>query len=101
MVTGEILIRRNWQRRRRSHTIRIWFGIGIASDVSAFVTAQLNPAHRAIANLAERAREFLLVTQNVDDLHRRAGLTPEKMVQIHGDIFHHALLAVRFQKTGG
>jgi len=50
-------------------------------------TAQPNPAHRAIANLAERAREFLLVTQNVDDLHRRAGLTPEKMVQIHGDIF--------------
>ena len=33
-------------------------------------TAQPNPAHRAIANLAERAREFLLVTQNVDDLHR-------------------------------
>ena len=40
-------------------------------------TAQPNPAHRAIANLAEQAREFLLVTQNVDDLHRRAGL-PQK-----------------------
>jgi NAD-dependent deacetylase len=50
-------------------------------------TTQPNPAHRAIANLAERAREFLLVTQNVDDLHRRAGLPSEKMVQIHGDIF--------------
>lgn len=49
--------------------------------------AQPNPAHRAIAKLAERADEFLLVTQNVDDLHRRAGLPLEKMVQIHGDIF--------------
>jgi NAD-dependent deacetylase len=50
-------------------------------------TAQPNPAHQAIAKLAEWADEFLLVTQNVDDLHRRAGLPSEKMVQIHGDIF--------------
>ena len=49
--------------------------------------AQPNPAHQAIANLALQADEFLLVTQNVDDLHLRAGLPPEKMVQIHGDIF--------------
>ncbi len=49
--------------------------------------AQPNSAHRAIANLALQAGEFLLVTQNVDDLHLRAGLAAEKMVQIHGDIF--------------
>jgi NAD-dependent deacetylase len=46
-----------------------------------------NAAHRAIAKLALQADEFLLVTQNVDDLHLRAGLAAEKMVQIHGDIF--------------
>jgi NAD-dependent SIR2 family protein deacetylase len=33
------------------------------------------------------ADEFLLVTQNVDDLHRRAGLTTDRIVQIHEDIF--------------
>ena len=49
--------------------------------------AQPNPAHRAIANLGLQADEFLLVTQNVDDLHLRAGLPAEKIVQIHGDIF--------------
>jgi NAD-dependent deacetylase len=49
--------------------------------------AQPNPAHQAIAKLAVEAGEFLLVTQNVDNLHRRAGLPAEKMVQIHGDIF--------------
>jgi len=49
--------------------------------------AQPNPAHKAIAKLAQHAHEFLLVTQNVDDLHARAGLPKEKMVQIHGDIF--------------
>jgi NAD-dependent deacetylase len=49
--------------------------------------AQPNAAHKAIAQLAQKAEEFLLVTQNVDDLHGRAGLPAEKMVQIHGDIF--------------
>jgi NAD-dependent deacetylase len=49
--------------------------------------AQPNAAHEAIAKLAEHADQFLLVTQNVDDLHARAGLPNEKMVQIHGDIF--------------
>ena len=49
--------------------------------------AQPNAAHDAIARLAQRTDEFLLVTQNVDDLHARAGVTAKKMVQIHGDIF--------------
>ena len=49
--------------------------------------AQPNAAHEAIAKLARQSREFLLVTQNVDDLHARAGLPKDKMVQIHGDIF--------------
>jgi NAD-dependent deacetylase len=49
--------------------------------------AEPNPAHKAIAKLAQHAQEFLLVTQNVDDLHARAGSSKEKTVQIHGDIF--------------
>jgi NAD-dependent deacetylase len=49
--------------------------------------AQPNAAHRAIAKLAQRADEFLLITQNVDDLHKRAGVANSEMVQIHGDIF--------------
>ncbi len=49
--------------------------------------AQPNAGHAAITRLAEHAHEFLLVTQNVDDMHVRAGVPNEKMVQIHGDIF--------------
>ena len=49
--------------------------------------AQPNAAHQAIAKLAQNEDEFLLVTQNVDDLHARAGLAKAEMVQIHGDIF--------------
>lgn len=55
-------------------------------------SAQPNAAHQAIVKLAANAREFLLVTQNVDDLHVRAEwegerMPKEKIVQIHGDIF--------------
>jgi NAD-dependent deacetylase len=54
--------------------------------------AKPNAAHEAIAKLSAFADDFLLVTQNVDDLHERAEwegkrLPKEKIVQIHGDIF--------------
>jgi len=49
--------------------------------------ARPNAGHEAIAKLARQADDFLLVTQNVDDLHARAGLANEAMVQIHGNIF--------------
>ena len=49
--------------------------------------ARPNAAHEAIARLAHWTDEFLLVTQNVDDLHARAATPPQRMVQIHGDIF--------------
>src|SRR5262245_10167510 len=49
--------------------------------------ARPNAAHEAIARLAQCTDDFLLVTQNVDDLHARAGVTAEKIVQIHGNIF--------------
>jgi NAD-dependent deacetylase len=50
-------------------------------------SANPNAAHHAIARLSTFTDEFLLVTQNVDNLHARAGMPKGKMVQIHGDIF--------------
>jgi len=49
--------------------------------------ARPNAAHEAVARLAQRTVEFMLVTQNVDDLHARAGIPAKRMVRIHGDIF--------------
>jgi NAD-dependent deacetylase len=44
-----------------------------------------NAAHRAIARLdAEWPGELLIVTQNVDDLHERAGAT--RLVHMHGEL---------------
>jgi NAD-dependent deacetylase len=46
--------------------------------------AQPNPAHVAIAQMESYYPEFLLTTQNVDDLHERAG--SRKIMKIHGDV---------------
>ena len=59
--------------------------------------ARPNAAHEAIAKLAQRTEEFLLLTQNVDDLHARAGSPADKMVQIHGDIFVTRCLRCDFE----
>jgi NAD-dependent deacetylase len=48
-------------------------------------TRRPNPAHEAIATLETRAREFLLVTQNVDGLHRQAG--SRRLVELHGSLW--------------
>ncbi|HRJ65186.1 MAG TPA: Sir2 family NAD-dependent protein deacetylase, partial [Brevundimonas sp.] len=55
-------------------------------------TVHPNAAHRAIADLAARWRgDFLLVTQNVDDLHDRAhAVTPPAhgfdLIHMHGEL---------------
>ncbi len=59
---------------------------------AAVRSAQPNAAHAAVTRLALDVQEFLLVTQNVDDLHRRATsagatLPDAAIVQIHGDLF--------------
>jgi len=49
----------------------------------AALAAQPNAGHRALAEVEQRMGErILLVTQNVDGLHRRAG--SERLIEIHG-----------------
>jgi NAD-dependent deacetylase len=48
--------------------------------------AQPNPAHVALAELeAKLGDRFFLCTQNVDDLHERAG--SRRLVHMHGELF--------------
>ncbi|GAA3972731.1 NAD-dependent deacylase [Allohahella marinimesophila] len=46
---------------------------------------QPNAGHKALARLAERIGSYPLVTQNVDDLHERAG--SERVIHLHGELF--------------
>ncbi len=45
---------------------------------------QPNPGHDALAELERLVPHFLLATQNVDDLHRRAG--SERIIELHGNL---------------
>ncbi|HEY4541910.1 MAG TPA: NAD-dependent deacylase [Noviherbaspirillum sp.] len=49
-------------------------------------SAQPNPAHRAIAELQQRV-ETVVLTQNVDGLHQRAG--SRHVIELHGNIWRN------------
>jgi NAD-dependent deacetylase len=52
---------------------------------AALATVEPNAAHHALARLdAEWPGELLLVTQNVDDLHERAG--SKRLIHMHGEL---------------
>ncbi|WP_409073136.1 SIR2 family NAD-dependent protein deacylase [Micromonospora chalcea] len=44
-----------------------------------------NPGHRAVAAIAARLPETVVITQNVDDLHERGGVPAP--VRLHGSLF--------------
>ena len=46
--------------------------------------AEPNDGHRALVMLEEQGKLHTLITQNVDELHQRAGSSPDKVVEIHG-----------------
>lgn len=55
--------------------------------LSICAAADPNPAHAALAELESHLGErFVLVTQNVDGLHLRAGNSVQRCWQIHGNI---------------
>lgn len=50
-------------------------------------SAQPNAAHRALLPLAASGRLLAVVTQNVDELHQRAGLPPDQVIEVHGSMW--------------
>src|SRR5437016_6107390 len=50
--------------------------------------AEPNEGHRAIVVLERRGKLHTLVTQNIDELHQKAGTDPAKVVEIHGTMRH-------------
>jgi NAD-dependent deacetylase len=47
-------------------------------------TAEPNAGHRALVELERRGKLLALVTQNIDELHQRAGQDPERVIEVHG-----------------
>ena len=49
-----------------------------------FKTVKPNLAHYAIRDFEQRGRLLGLITQNIDGLHKLAGVSDEKLVELHG-----------------
>jgi NAD-dependent deacetylase len=67
-VSDPDLRRRSWQNRLSSP---MW-------------ASEPNPGHRALVDLERSGRLDVLVTQNIDGLHQKAGTDPARIVEIHG-----------------
>lgn len=75
---GDIDVRRRaWLSRRAD---QVW-------------KARPNAAHRALAALATSGRLHALITQNIDGLHQRAGVSEEEVIEVHGTMLRVMCMA--------
>jgi NAD-dependent deacetylase len=81
-----------WTRRRP-----VYYGEFLASEAARveywdykldtwdiYQQAQPNAVHHAAVALERAGKVLAVVTQNVDGLHRRAGTSPQRLVELHG-----------------
>jgi NAD-dependent deacetylase len=68
-VSDPAVRRTNWARR---------------AEGSLWADVEPNDGHRALVELERREKLHTLITQNVDELHQRAGSSPGRVVEIHG-----------------
>ena len=56
-----------------------------------------NAGHLALAALEQRGKLHALVTQNIDGLHLRAGNSPQRVIEVHGNLHHAVCLACNWK----
>ena len=49
-------------------------------------TAEPNAGHQALVTLEQRGKLHALITQNIDGLHQRAGMSPDRVIEVHGTL---------------
>jgi NAD-dependent deacetylase len=81
-----------WERRRpvyydqfmSSEAARVEHWDYKLESWAAFRDAKPNATHHAIVRLERAAKLLMVVTQNIDGLHSRAGTTAGRLVELHG-----------------
>ncbi len=81
-----------WKRRQpvyyhdfmRSEAARIEHWDYKLEGWAAFRDAKPNAIHSSIVGLERAGKVRAVVTQNIDGLHRKAGTSPEKLIELHG-----------------
>ena len=69
-MASESARRQHWQLKKATYEL--------------FKTVNPNIAHRAICGFEQRGQLLGLITQNIDGLHKLAGSTDAKLVELHG-----------------
>lgn len=67
-----------------SESARVAYWQQKLEDHAEMAAAQPNAVHHAVARLEHMGKLQMVVTQNVDGLHRKAGTSPSRLVEIHG-----------------
>lgn len=57
----------------------------VFSGAAGWVGKAPNTGHHAVARLIERDKAFVVITQNVDNLHQDSGVPEERIVELHGN----------------
>src|SRR5579871_3666719 len=52
-----------------------------------------NVGHDVVTRLVEAGKVSVVITQNVDDLHRKSGVPPEQIIELHGNASYATCLA--------
>ena len=56
------------------------------TESGLIMEAEPNPAHYAIAELYQLGKLDCVITQNVDNLHQKAGVAEDKVFELHGNM---------------
>lgn len=69
-MASEEMRRESWRRGKETYHL--------------FADVEPNPAHRAIVKLEKMGKLNCLITQNIDNLHQKAGNSPDLVIELHG-----------------
>jgi NAD-dependent deacetylase len=62
---------------------RIW---KMSTESGLLIEAEPNPAHYSIARLHKMGKLDCVITQNIDNLHQKAGVPDDKVFELHGNM---------------
>jgi len=59
---------------------------GLSTPSRDFSTAEPNTGHMAIVELQNLGKLAFLISQNVDNLHLKSGISPDLLAELHGNV---------------
>jgi NAD-dependent deacetylase len=69
-MASEEVRRESWRRGKETYQL--------------FADVEPNPAHHAIAEFERMGKLDCVITQNIDNLHQKAGSSPDLVIELHG-----------------